>query len=100
MPRPAAGHQRGLAEEYDDVVLFLGVAGQSEVADVHEYVADNDVPYPVGVDPSGDLWLKYAAEEPPLVALVSKDGRLLSGWPGGITPDTLRAQIDRLAVQR
>lgn len=87
-----------LVEEYRDVVLFLGIAGQSEEADVREYVDDNDVAYPVGTDRSGEIWLRYAATEPPLVALVSKGGRLLRGWPGGLPAEALRDQIDELAV--
>jgi peroxiredoxin len=89
-----------VADQFADVVLFVGVAGQSPVDDVREYVADNDVDYPVGVDSSGRLWLKYAATEPPLVVLVSKDGRLLRGWPGGTTQEALRDQIERLAVEQ
>jgi thiol-disulfide isomerase/thioredoxin len=87
-----------LADDYRDVVLFLGIASQSEAGDLRAYVADNDVGYPVGVDRGGDIWLQYAADEPPLVALVSKGGQLLRGWPGGLPADTLRGHIDHLAV--
>jgi hypothetical protein len=93
--------QRGInevADEYRDVILFLGVAGRSGVDDVREYVAQNDISYPVGVDSSGDMWLHYAADEPPLVVLVSKNGKVLRGWPGGTPPDVLRRQIEDLAV--
>lgn len=88
-----------LVEEYRDVVLFLGIAGLSDSADLREYVDENDVAYPIGTDRSGEVWLRYAASEPPLVALVSKGGRLLRGWPGGLSADSLRGQIDELAVE-
>lgn len=88
-----------LVEDYRDVVLFLGIAGLSDAGDLREYVADNDVAYPVATDQSGEVWLKYAASEPPLVALISKGGRLLRGWPGGLAGPTLRRQIDELAVE-
>lgn len=87
-----------LVEEYRDIVLFVGVADQSAAADLREYVEANDVAYPVGIDQSGQAWLNYAADEPPLVALVSKGGQLLSGWPGGLSADRLRGQIQELAV--
>jgi thiol-disulfide isomerase/thioredoxin len=87
-----------VAEEYQDVVLFVGIAGISDPADVEEYVADNRITYPVGTDPDGMRWLRYAVAEPPLVALISKDGRLLRGWPGGISGDALREQIEQHAV--
>jgi thiol-disulfide isomerase/thioredoxin len=87
-----------LVEDYRDVVLFLGIAGLSEPGDLRAYIADNDVEYPVATDPSGDVWLRYAVDEAPLVALVSKGGSLLRGWPGGLSGDELRGQIDELAV--
>jgi hypothetical protein len=87
-----------IVNEYHDVILFLGVAGRSDVDDVREYVTENDVSYPVGVDSPGDMWLHYAADEPPLVVLISKNGKVLRGWPGGTTPDVLRQQIEDLAV--
>jgi thiol-disulfide isomerase/thioredoxin len=87
-----------LVEEYRDIVLFVGVAELSEEEELHEYVEDNEIAYPVGIDRSGEVWLRYAAEEPPLVALVSKGGHVLSGWPGGLSADELRSQIEELAV--
>lgn len=87
-----------LAEEYEDVVLFVGIADMSTEDEVREYVADNDVPYPVGIDDGGEIWLDYAAEEPPLVALVTKDGYVARGWPGGIDPDRLADQIGEVLV--
>jgi thiol-disulfide isomerase/thioredoxin len=87
-----------LVEEYRDVVLFVGVAELSEAEELQEYVEDNEVAYPVGIDRSGEVWLSYAAAEPPLVALVSKGGHVLRGWPGGLSAAELRSQIDELAV--
>jgi thiol-disulfide isomerase/thioredoxin len=87
-----------LVEEYQDVVLFLGIANLSSEEDLRDYVEENDVAYPVGIDRSGKIWLRYAAEEPPLIALVSKGGQLLRGWPGGVDAEKLRSQIEELAV--
>ena len=87
-----------LVEKYQDVVLFLGIAGMSSEDEVRQYVEDNNLAYPVGTDASGKIWLRYAAEEPPLIALISKGGQLLRGWPGGLSADTLQDQIDELAV--
>jgi thiol-disulfide isomerase/thioredoxin len=88
-----------LVADYRDVILFVGIASMSEPADVEQYVSDNDITYPVGIDPSGRSWLQYAVAEPPLVALISKDGRVLRGWPGGVESDVLRQQIEDLAVE-
>ena len=88
-----------VVEEYEDVVLFVGIASQSEPAAVEQYVSDTDLTYPVGIDPSGRTALRYAVAEPPLVALISKDGRLLRGWPEGVSGAELREQIDQQAVR-
>ena len=87
-----------VVEEYEDEVLFVGVANLSDPDDVATYVEDNNVTYPVAVDPSGDAWLMYAVAEAPLVALVSKDGSLLRGWPEGVAGRELSTTIAELAV--
>lgn len=85
--------------DYRDVVLFVGIANLSEPADVEQYVADNDITYPVGIDTTGRTFLNYAVTEPPLVALVSKGGQVLRGWPEGISGEELLEQIEQLAVE-
>jgi thiol-disulfide isomerase/thioredoxin len=86
-------------ENYGDVVLFVGIANLSEPADVEQYVSDNQITYPVGIDPSGRTALNYAAREPPLVVLISKDGRVLRGWPEGVSGEELGEQVDALAIE-
>ena len=88
-----------VVDEYRDIVLFVGVANLSEASDVEQYVSDNDITYPVGIDTSGRTFLNYAVTEPPLVALVSKGGQVLRGWPEGTSGDDLREHIDQLAVE-
>jgi thiol-disulfide isomerase/thioredoxin len=88
-----------VVDDYRDVVLFVGIANQSEPADVEQYVGDNDITYPVGIDSTGRTFLNYAVTEPPLVALVSKGGQLLRGWPEGISGEELAQQIEQLAVE-
>lgn len=87
-----------VAAELGDTVLFLGIAGTSDLDDVRTYVSENEVAYPVGTDPSGEIWLQYGVDEPPLVTLISQGGSLLRGWPGGIGGDTLREQIEELVL--
>lgn len=88
-----------VVDEYEDEVLFVGVANLSDPADVASYVEENDITYPVAVDPTGDAWLMYAVAEAPLVALVSKDGSLLRGWPEGVPGTKLSTTIADLAVR-
>jgi thiol-disulfide isomerase/thioredoxin len=74
-----------LAEEYRDPVLFVGVGHESSTADATEFVREHDIDYPIGLDSDGETWRRYRVDEPPLVALVSRGGRLVRGWPGGTT---------------
>lgn len=87
-----------VAEGYRDVVLFVGIASQSETASVEQYISDTGLDYPVGIDRGGRTAVRYAVAEPPLVALIGKGGRLLRGWPDGVTGAELQEHIDRLAV--
>lgn len=88
-----------LAKRYKDKVVFIAVAGQDKDADVAEYVQKNNVPYMVAIDADGKLWNRYAVREPPLVALISKGGKLLRGWPGGIDAAELDKQIKALVIK-
>jgi thiol-disulfide isomerase/thioredoxin len=97
--RNQQGSINDVVDDYRDVVLFVGIANLSEASDVEQYVSDNDITYPVGIDPSGRTFLNYAVTEPPLVALVSKGGHVLRGWPEGISGEELREHIDELAVE-
>lgn len=47
-----------------------------------------------------EVWNAYAAEEPPLVALVGPGGALLRGWPGSVDQEVLAAQLDGLFLER
>ena len=74
-----------LSEEYRDTVLFAGVGHESSSEDTAGYQREHDIEYPVGLDAGGEVWRRYRVDEPPLIALVSKGGRLVRGWPGGTT---------------
>ncbi|MFD2793314.1 TlpA family protein disulfide reductase [Promicromonospora vindobonensis] len=93
------GSINDVVQEYEDTVLFVGVAHLSEPAEIAAYVEDNDIEYPVAVDPGGDATLMYAVAEPPLVALVGKDGSLLRGWPEGVEGEELSRAVADLAVR-
>lgn len=85
-----------LSEEYGDTVLFVGIGNESSGEDTAAYVREHGIDYPVGLDASGEVWRRYRVDEPPLVALVSKGGRLVRGWPGGTTE--LGEQIKQFLV--
>jgi hypothetical protein len=42
------------------------------------------------------VWLNYAAREPPVVVLIARGGKVLRGWPGGVARDVLARRLAEL----
>lgn len=88
---------RGVARavaEHDGAVALLGIAPDDD-SDADGYAEELDLGHPVAL--AGErIWLNYAAREPGLVALVSRGGRVLRGWPQGISPEELAPHLDDL----
>ncbi|MEV1288065.1 TlpA disulfide reductase family protein [Micromonospora sp. NPDC049679] len=87
-----------LARSHQDRVVFVGVAGDEEPAALDRYLREHGVEHPVAIDGSMTVWRAYAMREPPGVVLISKGGRLLRGWPGGVDAPTLDTQLRALAL--
>ncbi len=75
---------------------LLGVVGEDDLEGAAEYADELDLDRPVGAA-SEQVWLDYAAREPPVVVLVGPGGKVLRGWPGGVDPAVLDEQLDALA---
>ena len=75
---------------------LLGVVGEDDLEGAAEYAEELDLGRPVG-SASEQVWLDYAAREPPVVVLVGPGGKVLRGWPGGVDPAVLDEQLDALA---
>jgi peroxiredoxin len=90
---------RGVAEAVDEhggAIAVLGVVADDD-AEAQAYADELDLGHPVAV--AGErTWLNYAAREPGLVALVSRGGRVLRGWPQGISSEELAPQLDDLVL--
>ncbi|MEU8264223.1 TlpA disulfide reductase family protein [Micromonospora sp. NPDC048999] len=86
-----------LARTYRDRVVFVGVASEDKPEALADFLRVHRVDYPVATDPEMAIWQSYAMREPPGIALISKGGRLLRGWPGGVDAaaldEALRTQI-------
>ena len=76
--------------------VLLGVVGEDDLEGAAEYADELDLGRPVG-SASEQVWLDYAAREPPVVVLVGPGGKVLRGWPGGVDPAVLDEQLDALA---
>lgn len=86
-----------LAHRYKGLVAFLGVAGHDRAPDLRRYLASHRVPYAAGLDTTGSIWRSYAVDEPPVLVVVGKGGRLLRGWTVDVPEATLDAELARLA---
>jgi peroxiredoxin len=84
-----------VADEYGDAVAVLGVVAEDDADAAVEYADKLGLGHPVAVA-ADRTWLDYAAREPPVVVLVSRGGKVLSGWPGGVSPAVLRRRLDKL----
>ncbi|WP_433527951.1 TlpA family protein disulfide reductase [Micromonospora sp. CA-263727] len=87
-----------LAGAYRDRVVFVGVASDDKPAALVDFLRAHRVDYPVATDPAMEVWRAYAMREPPGVVLVSRGGRLLRGWPGGVDAATLDSSLKTLVL--
>jgi peroxiredoxin len=80
---------------FDGAAGVVGMVGEDDASAGMEYADDLDLGYPVAVA-SERVWLSYAAREPGLVVLVSRGGKVVRGWPTGVTAAELEAALDKL----
>ena len=79
----------------EGAAALLGLVPADDGGPARDYAAELDLGHPLAVA-AEDVWLAYAAREPPLVALVAPGGRLLRGWPGGVEEAVLARELDAL----
>jgi thiol-disulfide isomerase/thioredoxin len=78
-----------------DAVTLLGIVPEDDREPALDYAAELDLGHPVAV--AGErVWLDYAAREPPVVVLVSRGGKVLRGWPGGVEASVLSRRLEEL----
>jgi thiol-disulfide isomerase/thioredoxin len=77
-------------DKHEDAVALLGLVAEDDAETALDYADELDLGYPIAVA-SERVWLDYAAREPPIVVLISRGGKVLRGWPGGVP----RAVLDR-----
>jgi thiol-disulfide isomerase/thioredoxin len=85
--------------EYGDAIALLGIVPADDADAAVEYADKLDLGRPTA-SASERVWLDYAAREPPVVVLISRGGKVLRGWPGGVSREVLARQLDRVVVRR
>jgi thiol-disulfide isomerase/thioredoxin len=76
-------------------VAMLAVVPGDDAEPAAEYAKELELDHPVAVG-NDDVWLNWAAREPPLVVLVAPGGTVIRGWPGGVEPQALAEELDAL----
>ena len=84
-----------VVDEHDGAIGLLGVVREDDIEGAREYAQDLKLGHPIAVGDES-VWLNYAADEPPLVVLVARGGKVLRGWPGGVDADDLAGQLEKL----
>jgi thiol-disulfide isomerase/thioredoxin len=80
--------------EHEGVAMLAVVPGD-DAEPAAEYAKALELDHPVAVG-NDDVWLNWAAREPPLIVLVAPGGRVIRGWPGGVEPQVLAEELDAL----
>ena len=86
-------------DDYGDAVSLLGIVTEDDADAAVDYADKLDLGRPIAAA-SERVWLDYAAREPPLVVLISRGGKVLRGWPGGMPRETLERALRRVVVGR
>ena len=82
-------------DRWHDAVTLLGIVPGDDREPAVDYADDLDLGHPIAV--AGErVWLDYAAREPPVVVLVSRGGKVLRGWPGGVQAPELSRRLEEL----
>jgi thiol-disulfide isomerase/thioredoxin len=92
-------HRRvaGAVAEHDGAVGLLAVVPGDDADGARDYAEELELDHAVAVA-GEDVWLDFAAREPPLVVLVGPGGTVLRGWPGGAEEGALAEQLDALVA--
>ena len=80
--------------EHEGVAMLAVVPGD-DAEPAAEYAKELELDHPVAVG-NDEIWLNWAAREPPLVVLVAPGGTVIRGWPGGVERQVLAEQLDAL----
>ena len=94
--RAEAPHLASLAREYEDDVRFVGVDILDNRDAAKDFILEFDWPYPSVFDPRGEIrdGLGYVGQ--PVTFIVDERGDVVFEWPGVITEELLRGEIEKV----
>lgn len=86
-----------VAQDHEDTVTFVGVAGHGEVPDMKQFVQDTDTgSFTHVVDEDGSLWSSFGVTSQPAFAFIDADGGM-EVVLGSLPEDDLATRVAALA---
>lgn len=93
---PCRAEIPGLLEIYQekkDHFEIIGLAEESELNDIHAFVAEMKINYPIALDPNGKIGEQYKIFYYPTSYIFAPDGTLAREIPGFLPEDVLRKDL-------
>jgi len=87
-----------IAQEYGDQIVFVAPAWKGTAAATAERAVEL-MPSGVilwGLDAEEEIFALYGVPYQPHTVLITADKTILASWPGAMTEDEIRAQLDAL----
>lgn len=84
-----------VAQQYDDQVAFLAVAGRSDYDSTAQGAAQlfgDALQWGLG----DDVWDLYGVRYQPVTVLLAGNDVIVDSWPGALSADEISARIDNL----
>lgn len=85
-----------ISEEFDGAVLPVHIAFQENNDEFSSYLRESGAVGPALIDTTGSIWRDYAISEPPVIAVIDTQGKLVRMWPGELNSDKLRETLHSL----
>lgn len=82
-----------VVDEHGGTIALLAVVAREDANGARQYARELDLGHPVAIADER-VWLSYAADEPPLVALIAPGGKIMRGWPGGVDREILAQELE------
>ena len=85
-----------VAKKYKGKVQFLGIIFQDSAPSAQKFIKEFGVPYPNGMDNTGEISRSYKITGVPETFFITKDGVAQAHWLGAIEEKTLTAYLNKL----
>ena len=85
--------------EKRDHFEIIGIAEESEVKDIHSFVKEMQIDYPISLDPKSSILEQFKVFAYPTSILFAPDGSLVKQYPGFLAENVLRKDLAAIEKQ-